>query len=141
MSIELGVVGFMTLWGVRLDSISMINLIMCIGFSVDFSAHISYHFMSHKNMAMEDRVSDSLYALGLPITQGAISTILGVIGLALAPSYIFITFFKMVFLVIVLGALHGLVVLPVLLSLFGPGACSDNGKIVNGDIIKTDGKS
>ena len=124
MSIELGVVGFMTLWGVRLDSISMINLIMCIGFSVDFSAHISYHFMSHKNLSMEDRVSDSLYALGLPIAQGAISTILGVIGLALAPSYIFITFFKTVFLVIVLGAWHGLVVLPVLLSLFGPGACT-----------------
>ncbi len=66
---------------------------------------------------------DSMYALGLPILQGAISTILGVIGLALAPSYIFITFFKMVFLVIVLGALHGIILLPVLLSLFGPGAC------------------
>jgi hypothetical protein len=64
-----------------------------------------------------------MYALGLPITQGAISTILGVIGLALAPSYIFLTFFKMVFLVIVLGALHGLILLPVLLSFLGPGAC------------------
>merc|ERR1719418_26292 len=106
MSIELGVVGFMTLWGVRLDSISMINLIMCIGFSVDFSAHISYHFMSRKDMPVKERVKDSMYALGLPILQGAISTILGVIGLALAPSYIFLTFFKMVLLVIVLGALH-----------------------------------
>ena len=50
LSIELGVIGLMTLWNVNLDSISMINLIMCIGFSVDFSAHISYHFMSRKNM-------------------------------------------------------------------------------------------
>ena len=50
LSIELGVVGFMTLWNVNLDSISMINLIMSIGFSVDFSAHISYHFMSRKEM-------------------------------------------------------------------------------------------
>ena len=50
LSIELGVVGFMTLWNVNLDSISMINLIMCIGFSVDFSAHISYHFMSRQSM-------------------------------------------------------------------------------------------
>ena len=33
ISIEAGVIGLMTLWGVRLDSISMINLIMCIGFS------------------------------------------------------------------------------------------------------------
>ena len=31
VSIEIGVVGFMTFWGINLDSISMINLIMCIG--------------------------------------------------------------------------------------------------------------
>jgi hypothetical protein len=42
----------------------------------------------------------------------------------IAPSYIFLTFFKMIFLVIVLGFLHGLFLLPVLLSLFGPGSCS-----------------
>ena len=124
-AIELGVVGFMTLWDVCLDSISMINLIMCIGFSVDFTAHISYHFMSRVDMSPSERVSDSLYALGMPILQGAVSTIIGVLGLILAPSYIFITFFKMILLVIVLGALHGLFLLPVLLSLFGPGACRD----------------
>ena len=70
---------------------------------------------------VKERVKDSMYALGYPILQGAISTILGVIGLALAPSYIFLTFFKMVLLVIVLGALHGLILLPVLLSFLGPG--------------------
>ena len=63
-----------------------------------------------------------MFALGLPISQGALSTILGVLGLYLSPSYIFVTFFKMVFLVIVLGALHGLFLLPVLLSLFGPSS-------------------
>ena len=31
ISIEIGVLGFMTFWGINLDSISMINLIMCIG--------------------------------------------------------------------------------------------------------------
>jgi hypothetical protein len=46
------------------------------------------------------------------------------LGLVIAPSYIFLTFFKMIFLVIVLGFLHGLFLLPVLLSLFGPGSCS-----------------
>lgn len=78
-------------------------------------------------MNIRERVRDSMYALGMPIVQGACSTIIGVIGLAMAPSYIFITFFKMVFLVIVLGALHGLILLPVLLSLFGPGACDRSG--------------
>ncbi|XP_059085316.1 patched domain-containing protein 3-like isoform X2 [Tigriopus californicus] len=126
VSIEIGVIGFMTLWGVTLDSISMINLIMCIGFSVDFSAHISYHFMAKANLDPADRVADSMHALGLPITQGAISTILGVVGLVMAPSYIFIIFFKMVFLVIFLGALHGLFLLPVLLTTFGTNASSNS---------------
>ena len=67
-----------------------------------------------------------MFALGLPISQGALSTILGVLGLYLSPSYIFVTFFKMVFLVIVLGALHGLFLLPVLLSLFGPSSCKNS---------------
>jgi len=127
ISIELGVLGFMTMWGVNLDSISMINLIMCIGFSVDFSAHISYHYLATEGPP-DEKVKNSLYGLGLPIVQGAISTILGVIGLMIAPSYIFITFFKMVFLVILLGAIHGLFLLPVLLSLFGPGSFSKHEK-------------
>ncbi|KAL6263196.1 hypothetical protein P5V15_005996 [Pogonomyrmex californicus] len=124
VSIELGVAGYMALWDVNLDSISMINLIMCIGFSVDFTAHICYAYMSSKRSRPEDRVKDSLYSLGLPIVQGAASTILGLMALLLAGTYIFLVFFKMVFLVIFIGAMHGLLLLPVLLSLFGPGACS-----------------
>ena len=96
-------------------------------FSVDFAAHISYHYLDSEGTP-DEKVKNSLYGLGLPIMQGAISTILGVIGLMIAPSYIFITFFKMVFLVIVLGALHGLFLLPVLLSLFGPGSCTKEEK-------------
>ncbi len=119
VSIEVGVLGLMALWGVALDSISMVNLIMCIGFSVDFSAHIAHHFAS-SDASTEDRISDSLFALGLPITQGAASTVVGVLGLALTPSYVFVTFFKMIFLVVFLGALHGLFILPVILSLVGP---------------------
>lgn len=124
ISIELGVAGYMALWDVRLDSISMINLIMCIGFSVDFTAHICYTYMSSSEKNVKERVRDSLYSLGLPIVQGSFSTILSVIALILADSYIFLVFFKMVFLVVFFGAMHGLFLLPVLLSLFGPGSCT-----------------
>uniref|UniRef100_A0A2S2P4S2 Patched domain-containing protein 3 n=1 Tax=Schizaphis graminum TaxID=13262 RepID=A0A2S2P4S2_SCHGA len=128
VSIELGVVGYMALWGVNLDTISMVNLIMCIGFSVDFTAHICYAYMSSTATRPSERVRESLYALGLPIIQGAVSTVLGVSALILAGSYIFMVFFKMIFLVIVFGALHGMILLPVLLSLFGPGACCGGGQ-------------
>ncbi|XP_015116458.1 patched domain-containing protein 3 [Diachasma alloeum] len=128
VSIEIGVAGYMALWDVNLDSISMINLIMCIGFSVDFTAHICYAYMSSKEKRPDDRVRECLYSLGLPIIQGAASTILGLLALILAGTYIFLVFFKMVFLVIFLGALHGLLLLPVLLSIFGPGSCTNHDK-------------
>lgn len=124
ISIEIGVVGYMALWDISLDSISMINLIMCIGFSVDFTAHICYAYMASKAKTPNERVSECLYSLGLPIVQGSFSTILGVVALLLADSYIFSVFFKMVFMVIFFGAMHGLFLLPVLLSLFGPGSCT-----------------
>ncbi|KAK9889583.1 hypothetical protein WA026_006958, partial [Henosepilachna vigintioctopunctata] len=124
VSIELGVIGYMALWHVNLDSISMINLIMCIGFSVDFTAHICYAYMSSKAKSPDQRVRECLFALGLPILQGSISTILGMMALILANNYIFAVFFKMVFLVVFFGAMHGLFLLPVLLSLFGPGSCT-----------------
>ncbi|XP_013119437.1 patched domain-containing protein 3 [Stomoxys calcitrans] len=122
ISIEMGVAGYMALWDVNLDSISMINLIMCIGFSVDFTAHICYTYMSSKKKSPKARVREAFHSLGLPIVQGSSSTILGIVALLLAQSYIFLVFFKMVFLVIFFGAMHGLFLLPVLLSLFGPGS-------------------
>ncbi|CAJ1071676.1 patched domain-containing protein 3 [Xyrichtys novacula] len=118
-SVLVGVIGFMALWGVNLDSISMINLIMCIGFSVDFSAHISYAFISSPKSDINEKAREALAHLGYPILQGALSTILGVVVLSTSGSYIFRTFFKIVFLVITFGLLHGLVFIPVFLTLSG----------------------
>ncbi|XP_078518920.1 patched domain-containing protein 3-like [Lissotriton helveticus] len=118
-SIIVGVTGFMAFWNVNLDSVSMINLVICIGFSVDFSAHISYAFVTNKDPDANKRVCDALHLLGYPILQAALSTILGVVALSAAESYIFKSFFKIMFLVIMFGALHGLVFIPVFLPFFG----------------------
>ncbi|XP_015275368.1 PREDICTED: patched domain-containing protein 3-like [Gekko japonicus] len=118
-SVIVGVAGFMAFWGVNLDSISMINLVICIGFSVDFSAHISYAFVSSEKPTMNDKAVDALYHLGYPVVQGAVSTIVGILVLSIAPTYIFRTFFKIMFLVILFGAAHGLIFIPVFLTFFG----------------------
>uniref|UniRef100_A0AC34R5H0 Patched family protein n=1 Tax=Panagrolaimus sp. JU765 TaxID=591449 RepID=A0AC34R5H0_9BILA len=97
-SIDLGVIGFMTLWDVRLDAISMITIIMSIGFSVDYSAHITYGYVVSKKHTPKERITEALGALGWPLTQGAISTILAVVSLADVPAYMIVTFFKTVFL-------------------------------------------
>lgn len=119
VSIETGVIGYMALWDVNLDAISMVNLIMCIGFSVDFTAHICYAYVSSDADGSNAKTKESLYSLGLPVFQGVASTLLGVSALLFVGSYIFLVFFKMIFLVTVIGALHGVLLLPVLLSLFG----------------------
>ncbi|XP_077638956.1 patched domain-containing protein 3-like [Lonchura striata] len=118
-SVIVGVAGFMTFWNVNLDSISMINLVICIGFSVDFSAHISYAFVTSGESSANKRSIEALSLLGYPVLQGAVSTILGVVVLAASNAYIFRTFFKIMFLVILFGALHGLVFIPVFLTFFG----------------------
>lgn len=122
-SIDLGVIGFMTLWDVNLDAISMITIIMSIGFSVDYSAHITYGYVISDEVLPRERVRMALGVLGWPLTQGAASTILAVVVLADVPAYMIVTFFKTVFLSIALGLLHGLVFLPVMLSLFVRGCC------------------
>ncbi|KAI4871230.1 hypothetical protein NFI96_019758, partial [Prochilodus magdalenae] len=118
-SVIVGVAGFMAFWDVNLDSISMINLVICIGFSVDFSAHISYAFVSSNEPSANKKAINALYSLGYPMIQAAVSTIAGVVVLAASPSYIFRTFFKIMFLVILFGLVHGITFIPVFLSLFG----------------------
>ncbi|KAA0702917.1 Patched domain-containing protein 3 RND-type protein RNDEu-3 [Triplophysa tibetana] len=118
-SVIVGVTGFMALWDVNLDSVSMTNLVICIGFSVDFSAHIFYDFVSSEEESVNEKAKEALYKLGYPIIQCAASNIGGVVVLAAAKSYIFRTFFKIMFLVILFGAVHGIVFIPVFLTFFG----------------------
>lgn len=118
-SVIVGVAGFMGLLGINLDSISMINLVISIGFSVDFSAHISYTFVSSAKPSVNDKAVEALSHLGYPILQGALSTILGVAVLSVSVSYIFRTFFTIMFLVILLGLLHSVAFIPVFLTFSG----------------------
>ncbi|XP_062977671.1 patched domain-containing protein 3-like [Elgaria multicarinata webbii] len=118
LSVVVGVSGYMAFWGIRLDSISMINLVICIGFSVDYSAHISYAFISSEESKVNKKAVDALYRLGFPVVQGALSTLVGISVLSMASTYAFRTCFKIMFLVIMFGAAHGLIFIPVFLTFF-----------------------
>ena len=116
-SIVCGVLGYMTLWGVNVDFISMTYLILCIGFSVDFAVHITYGFISSSTGDGRDKAIQGLYLLGYPILQSATSTVISVVFLCTSISYLFLSFFKTMILVIIFGTWHSLFVLPVVLSL------------------------
>ncbi|CAJ0933790.1 unnamed protein product, partial [Mesorhabditis belari] len=120
VSIAMGVFGYMTIWGVKLDAVSMISIIMSIGFAVDLSAHIIYAFVTSHGDTRQ-RVIGALEALGWPIFQGASSTIAGVSILYTVNAYIILTFFKTIWLTMVIGMLHGLLFIPIFLSFIPVG--------------------
>merc|ERR1712141_829887 len=123
-SIGVNVFGFMILWDINLDVVSIISLIMCIGFSVDFCAHICHSYFHSEENSPAKKVEHSLTTYGLPVTQGAISTMLGVTPFFFIDSYILQTFAKMVILVAAFGLFHGILVIPTFLMIFGGAAQS-----------------
>lgn len=73
VSTLLGTFGFMSVWGIVLDGITLINLVMCIGFSVDFSAHFSYHYIDLKlKESSPDVVDQTLVFITKPILQSGV---------------------------------------------------------------------
>ncbi len=119
VALILELLGLMYIWNVSVNSISMINLVMALGFSVDYNAHVAYHFVSSKAASPELRVIDALSKVGGSVFLGGLSTFLGMMPTAFASSTVFRTFFKMFVGIVALGLLHGLAILPVYLTLLG----------------------
>lgn len=55
--------------------------------------------------------------IGVSVLHGAISTFLAVIVMSFGSTYVFEVFFKLFFGIIVFGITHGMMLLPVILSL------------------------
>lgn len=62
--------GLMYIWSVSLNSISMIVIVMSIGFAVDYSAHVAHAFMVSRGSTPEARVIDALNTMGTSVMMG-----------------------------------------------------------------------
>ncbi|KAJ6669628.1 hypothetical protein lerEdw1_000177 [Lerista edwardsae] len=118
MTVEL--FGMMGLIGIKLSAVPVVILIASVGIGVEFTVHIALAFLT----AIGDKNRRAVLALEhmfAPVLDGAVSTLLGVLMLA-GSEFDFIVryFFAVLAILTILGALNGLVLLPVLLSLFGP---------------------
>ena len=87
---------------------------------VDFLMHITLRYFETNGTTREEKTKDTLATIGASVLVGGFSTLIGVLPLALSQSEIFWTTFIIFFGLVLLGLLHGLILLPVLLSIFGP---------------------
>ncbi len=118
--VDLG--GFMYLWGINVDTITAIFITIALGLTVDYSAHITHAFVVEKGQSRQDRIFRVLVELGPAVLNGGLSTFLAFFLLCTSDSLVFLIFFKVFFLFVVFSLYHGLVFLPILLSLIGPSS-------------------
>eukprot|EP00095_Tigriopus_kingsejongensis_P001088 maker-scaffold193_size270907-snap-gene-0.15 protein:Tk01088 transcript:maker-scaffold193_size270907-snap-gene-0.15-mRNA-1 annotation:"hypothetical protein DAPPUDRAFT_306990" len=141
--------GFMHFWNLTIDTVSANNLIIAIGLCVDYSAHIAHRFMVEHG-TRNQRVRQTLRNIGPAVLNGGFSTFLAFILLADSKSHVFSSFFKIFFLVVTFGLFHGLVFLPVILSILGPGPNAveieldehginviENGRVIATELVET----
>lgn len=138
--------GLMYIWDVNLNAVSMVILVMAIGFAVDYSAHIAHAFVMSREETADQRVVESVSTLGASVFMGGFSTFLGMFVLIFSSSEIYVIFFRMFMGIVVFGLLHGLCILPVQLSLLtrternkGTGQVSPNSASANQDKERFDG--
>jgi predicted RND superfamily exporter protein len=122
--IVINILGYMQAWGLNIDSVTVIMLVIALGLAVDYSAHIGRNFLE-KHGLPNDRMRLTLRDMGVAVFHGAMSTMVAVLVLGSSDSYVFTTFFKQLFLCISLGLAHGLILLPVCLSLCNPNPYDD----------------
>jgi len=116
--------GFMGWFGIKLSALPAVSLIMAVGIGVNFTAHIVLAFILAEGNRNE-RMEAALDHMFVPIVDATISTLLGVVMLAASEFEFIIKYYFLVYLIIVvLGALNGLILLPAVLAAVGPPSIS-----------------
>jgi len=126
------IIGAMAVSHVSLNAVSLVNLIISVGISLEFCAHIARAFQfpsvtvmerapRHRFRGADARAWSALVNVGSSVVSGiTITKLLGVAVLAFTRSKIFeIYYFRVWLALIIFAAAHALVFLPVALSIAG----------------------
>jgi len=115
--------GGMALWAIPIDALTFCCLAMAVGLSVDYVVHLAFACLEDKDEPsstaddIQEKVAKALRRTGASVLKGATSTFLGIFLLSMAPAGIFRIFFKMFFMIVLLGVGVGFVLFPSMLTL------------------------
>ncbi|XP_063706480.1 NPC intracellular cholesterol transporter 1 homolog 1b-like [Culicoides brevitarsis] len=121
--ILINMLGLMWMFNISLNAISLVNLVVCVGIGVEFVSHIVWSY-TQTSGSRRERASYTLTKTGSSVLSGiALTKFSGIVVLAFAKSQIFRVFYFQMYLgMVLIGAVHGLIFLPILLCYFGPNS-------------------
>ena len=143
-AIMVNIGGVMALWGISLNAVSLVNLLICVGVAVEFTVHLSRAYLvcdeddgdrifdslmnndGQPDYLVKDKrtilASSALCRVGGSVLGGITMTkLIGIAILAFTRSQIFeIYYFRMWLSLVGIASVNALVFFPILLSIFGP---------------------
>jgi Niemann-Pick C1 protein len=112
--------GILQFSNIDINGASYVSIVMAIGLLVDYVMHVTLRFQESCKTTRNEKARDVLESTGASVLLGGVSTFLAIIPLIFTSSDILMVFVISLVTVVLLGLLHGLMFLPVVLSIIGP---------------------
>merc|ERR1712166_1010684 len=119
-SFAIEMVGSIVLLDLRLNAFSLVNVVVSIGFAVEYMVHLTHSFMVATG-TREERVKEALTQIGAATFAGSLTAFLAILPLLFSSVPLFKDYYFATFaLASAVGLFNGMAVWPVILSLVGP---------------------
>ena len=115
--------------GMTFNSVLGLNLSLSLGIAVDYSVHIANSYLNvrvpvslkgHPQAQREYKAREAISRMGPSVLHGGISTLISVSMLGFADLITFTIFFNCWMTFVTIGIINGILLLPALLSMWGP---------------------
>jgi Niemann-Pick C1 protein len=88
------ILGIIYFWGLTIDTVVCMGVVLVVGLCVDYSAHIAHSFCVAEGTTSQERATFALVTIGPAIFNGGTTTFLALVFLSFSNSYAYVVMFK-----------------------------------------------